>query len=114
MHTDRVVVITGAAGGMGEVLVDRFLANGDTVVYAKQDREALRDLRESLRDPGVVSDADFLDFAKESEIDNALVSWIRDGLAAPQTPAERAAFEREVQRSAPGRGDIRTFPDLLD
>jgi NAD(P)-dependent dehydrogenase (short-subunit alcohol dehydrogenase family) len=32
MKQDRVVVITGAAGGMGSVPVDRFLANGDTVV----------------------------------------------------------------------------------
>lgn len=32
MKQDRIVVITGAAGGMGAVLVDRFLANGDTVV----------------------------------------------------------------------------------
>ena len=32
MKQDRVIVITGAAGGMGSVLVDRFLANGDSVV----------------------------------------------------------------------------------
>jgi len=40
MKQDRVVVITGAAGGMGSVLVDRFLANGDTVV-ATDRKEAL-------------------------------------------------------------------------
>jgi NAD(P)-dependent dehydrogenase (short-subunit alcohol dehydrogenase family) len=39
MKQDRVVVITGAAGGMGSVLVGRFLANGDTVV-ATDIREA--------------------------------------------------------------------------
>ena len=32
MLTERVVVITGAAGGIGTVLVDRFLSNGDTVI----------------------------------------------------------------------------------
>jgi len=37
-------VITGAAGGMGSVLVDRFLANGDTVV-ATDRKEALEILR---------------------------------------------------------------------
>jgi NAD(P)-dependent dehydrogenase (short-subunit alcohol dehydrogenase family) len=37
MKQDRVVVITGAAGGMGSVLVDRFLANGDTIVATDRD-----------------------------------------------------------------------------
>ena len=37
-------MITGAAGGMGSVLVDRFLANGDTVV-ATDRKEALEILR---------------------------------------------------------------------
>jgi 3-oxoacyl-[acyl-carrier protein] reductase len=32
MRTDRVVLITGAAGGIGTVLVDRFLAEGDMVI----------------------------------------------------------------------------------
>ena len=31
MDTGRTVVVTGAAGGIGSVLVDRFLANGDVV-----------------------------------------------------------------------------------
>ena len=46
MKTDRVVVITGAAGGMGEVLVDRFLANGDTVVATDTKDETLAKLHE--------------------------------------------------------------------
>ena len=32
MRTGRVVVVTGAAGGIGALAVDRFLANGDTVI----------------------------------------------------------------------------------
>ena len=32
MRTGRIVLITGAAGGMGSVIADRFLANGDIVV----------------------------------------------------------------------------------
>lgn len=41
MRDNRVVVITGAAGGIGEVLVDRFLANGDTVIGLGRDGDAL-------------------------------------------------------------------------
>ena len=37
----RVVLITGAAGGIGSVLVDRFLANGDTVIAVDTSQETL-------------------------------------------------------------------------
>ena len=45
MQQDRVVVITGAAGGIGAVLVDRFLANGDTVIATGRHPESLEQLR---------------------------------------------------------------------
>ncbi|WP_113698759.1 SDR family NAD(P)-dependent oxidoreductase [Nonomuraea lactucae] len=41
MHDDRVVIITGAAGGIGSLLVDRFLASGDTVIATDTDQEVL-------------------------------------------------------------------------
>jgi NAD(P)-dependent dehydrogenase (short-subunit alcohol dehydrogenase family) len=41
---DRVVVITSAAGGLGSVLVDRFLANGDTVLATDATKEHLEQL----------------------------------------------------------------------
>jgi NAD(P)-dependent dehydrogenase (short-subunit alcohol dehydrogenase family) len=41
MNTDRVVAITGAAGGMGTLFVERFLANGDTVIAIDNDDDAL-------------------------------------------------------------------------
>lgn len=44
MQTNRVVVITGAAGGMGALFVERFLANGDTVIATDTSDEALREL----------------------------------------------------------------------
>jgi NAD(P)-dependent dehydrogenase (short-subunit alcohol dehydrogenase family) len=46
MRKDRVVLITGAAGGIGTVLVDRFLANGDTVIAADLDQDRLERWRE--------------------------------------------------------------------
>jgi NADP-dependent 3-hydroxy acid dehydrogenase YdfG len=45
MDTERIVVITGAAGGIGAVLVERFLANGDTVMATDVSDEALERLR---------------------------------------------------------------------
>ncbi|MCW6510028.1 SDR family NAD(P)-dependent oxidoreductase [Lichenifustis flavocetrariae] len=47
MKTDRIVVITGAAGGMGKLAVERFLANGDTVVATDTSDKALKLLVDS-------------------------------------------------------------------
>ncbi|MGJ9420661.1 SDR family NAD(P)-dependent oxidoreductase [Massilia sp. CMS3.1] len=44
MKTDRIVVVTGAAGGMGKLAVQRFLANGDTVIATDTQDEALKKL----------------------------------------------------------------------
>lgn len=41
MDTQRVVVITGAAGGIGTPLVERFLRNGDTVIATDTSDDAL-------------------------------------------------------------------------
>ena len=41
MNTDRIVLVTGAAGGMGTLIVKRFLANGDTVIATDMSDEAL-------------------------------------------------------------------------
>jgi NAD(P)-dependent dehydrogenase (short-subunit alcohol dehydrogenase family) len=45
MNTPRTVVITGAAGGIGSEIVDRFLTNGDTVVAADLRKETLDNYR---------------------------------------------------------------------
>lgn len=45
MKTDRMVVVTGAAGGMGSLIVARFLANGDTVVATDTGDEGLTKLK---------------------------------------------------------------------
>jgi NAD(P)-dependent dehydrogenase (short-subunit alcohol dehydrogenase family) len=44
MQSHRVVLITGAAGGVGSVLVERFLANDDTVIATDSDAAALERL----------------------------------------------------------------------
>jgi NAD(P)-dependent dehydrogenase (short-subunit alcohol dehydrogenase family) len=50
MKQGRVVVITGAAGAMGAVLVERFLANEDTVIATDVNADALHQL-----DPGTIA-----------------------------------------------------------
>lgn len=44
MNTGRIVLITGAAGGMGALFVARFLANGDTVIATDMSDKALAKL----------------------------------------------------------------------
>ncbi|MGI5490221.1 SDR family NAD(P)-dependent oxidoreductase [Microtetraspora malaysiensis] len=46
--TGRVVVITGAAGGMGAALVERFLGNGDRVIATDLSADALDKLATRL------------------------------------------------------------------
>jgi len=48
VKTNRTVVITGAAGGMGSLFVRRFLDNGDMVLAADTGKDALANLKESL------------------------------------------------------------------
>jgi NAD(P)-dependent dehydrogenase (short-subunit alcohol dehydrogenase family) len=47
MKRDRVVVITGAAGGIGAKIVDRFISNQDTVFAIDNRPDALRFLQDA-------------------------------------------------------------------
>jgi NAD(P)-dependent dehydrogenase (short-subunit alcohol dehydrogenase family) len=44
MEKGRVVVVTGGAGGIGTKIVDRFLANGDTIFAIDNRLDALKTL----------------------------------------------------------------------
>lgn len=44
MNSDRIVVVTGASGGMGKLVAERFLANGDTVIATDTSEDALAKL----------------------------------------------------------------------
>lgn len=52
MNTDRTVIITGAGGGVGALLVARFLANGDTVLATDSSEAVLRRLPTVTADAG--------------------------------------------------------------
>ena len=49
--TDRVVLITGGAGGLGRAIVERFVAGGARVVVFDRSRDALAVL--AARYPGI-------------------------------------------------------------
>jgi NAD(P)-dependent dehydrogenase (short-subunit alcohol dehydrogenase family) len=48
MKQDRIVLITGAAGGMGALFVGRFLANGDTVIATDNSEAVLTKLADKF------------------------------------------------------------------
>jgi NADP-dependent 3-hydroxy acid dehydrogenase YdfG/nicotinamidase-related amidase len=47
MENGRIVVVTGGAGGIGSKIVDRFLANGDTIFAIDNRLDALKTLLET-------------------------------------------------------------------
>ena len=65
MKSNRVVVITGAAGGMGSVLVHRFLMNGDTVIATDIKSAPLEELREKHSAAALITTAG--DISKEKD-----------------------------------------------
>jgi 3-oxoacyl-[acyl-carrier protein] reductase len=71
-----VVVITGAAGGIGSALVDRFLANQDTVIATGRNQESLEKLR-SERSAGAKLIITACDISKEEDCQR-LASVIRE------------------------------------
>jgi NAD(P)-dependent dehydrogenase (short-subunit alcohol dehydrogenase family) len=49
MNSNRVVLVTGAAGGMGALIVQRFLENGDTVIATDTSDEALAKINKHVK-----------------------------------------------------------------
>jgi NAD(P)-dependent dehydrogenase (short-subunit alcohol dehydrogenase family) len=47
VDNDRIVVVTGGAGGIGSKIVDRFLVNGDTIFAIDNRSDALKKLLET-------------------------------------------------------------------
>jgi NAD(P)-dependent dehydrogenase (short-subunit alcohol dehydrogenase family) len=79
MKQDRVIIVTGAAGGIGSVLVDRFLANGDTVIAAGRNQSTLDKLL-SERNAGARLIAAACDISKEEDCSRlASVARVRAG-----------------------------------
>lgn len=99
MRQGRAVVITGATGGMGSVLVERFLGNGDTVVAADLERDALKALRAKL-DAGTRLIVAETDVAEEADCGR-----LADG-------ARDAAGRVDVLVNCAGHFPIRPFAEM--
>jgi NAD(P)-dependent dehydrogenase (short-subunit alcohol dehydrogenase family) len=90
MDTKRVVVITGAAGGIGAPLVERFLRNGDTVIATDTSEDALKQLSAQPKD-----DARLLTLAADisSETDTqALADFAREHTGTVEVLINCAGF----------------------
>lgn len=55
MRQGRVVVVTGAAGAVGALLVERFLANDDTVIATDVNEAILAELQRSVAHPRLIT-----------------------------------------------------------
>lgn len=56
MRTDRIVVVTGASGGMGRLVAERFLVNGDSVIATDINEDALAKLDKNPKLTTIVAD----------------------------------------------------------
>src|SRR5262245_32092234 len=74
---DRVVVITGAAGGIGSVLCRRFVSSGAAVVGVDISETRLRDLARELEDDNL----SIQPYAADVVSEPAVVDLIRDVMA---------------------------------
>lgn len=79
MNTGRVVVVTGAAGGIGRLVAERFLPNGDTVVATDVAAPALDKLAEAQA-PGAKLHIVAADIA--NEVDCAAVAACAEKIAS--------------------------------
>lgn len=77
MQQGRVVVVTGAAGGVGSVLVRKFLENGDTVIATDATAESLARLSAEHRDAAGL-DVVVADVSSETDV-LALAERARSG-----------------------------------
>ena len=56
MNTGRIIVVTGAAGGIGRPIAERFLANGDRVIATDRDESGLSKLAANERLTRIIAD----------------------------------------------------------
>ena len=70
--SERVALVTGAAGGMGSVIAARLGANGARVALVDRDEERLRRVAKDLANDNVVVAAFPVDVRSSAEVDDAV------------------------------------------
>jgi NAD(P)-dependent dehydrogenase (short-subunit alcohol dehydrogenase family) len=64
----RVVVVTGAASGVGEAIANRFASDGDLVVVADVDELRGRQVADNLTAAGLPAESETVDVTSEGEV----------------------------------------------
>jgi NAD(P)-dependent dehydrogenase (short-subunit alcohol dehydrogenase family) len=95
----KVVVVTGAAGGLGRALCFRFGAAGSRVVALDLDASSLADLLADLRASGITAIAEVCDLSREEDCRGAMAVAIQafggiDVLVNNAGITHRSAFAR--------------------
>jgi 3-oxoacyl-[acyl-carrier protein] reductase len=109
MRTDRTVVITGAAGGMGQPFVRRFLDNGDTVIATDTGEEALGTLADAMASDRLF--AKTADITSEAD-DKALGEFAHEKTGRVDVLVNVAGFFPVQPFLEMGAGDWRKIIDI--
>ncbi|WP_420113173.1 SDR family NAD(P)-dependent oxidoreductase [Pseudactinotalea sp.] len=101
---DRVVLITGAAGGIGRALARRFAEPGTALVLIDRDSDRLEVLRGELDDVPVIADA--LDITDEEAVED-LVTRVENRWGAVGVLINNAAYayDEDLLDTTPQRWD---------
>ena len=67
-YKNKVVIITGACGGIGEVIAEKFAAAGATLALCDIRRDELSQTAEKCRQAGVTVYSDVIDVADEAPV----------------------------------------------
>lgn len=68
----RVVVVTGAAGGMGRAIVSMLADEGARLALADLDSEGLEEIAAQVRDVGVEAVTDVMDITEQAQVERFL------------------------------------------
>lgn len=75
---DKVIVITGASGGIGQTMARQFAAKGAQLALVDMNPERLLDLQKSCEAQGVRAETYVVDVSKEAKVEMLFEQVVRD------------------------------------